>query len=62
MGLCRGKKTHIASMWVSFTFTQLNAIVGHAGWTIPFIPNWFPIMQPHFHDWHHVEFMTNFGT
>ena len=49
-------------MWVSFTFTQLNAIVGHAGWTIPFIPNWFPIMQPHFHDWHHVEFMTNFGT
>ena len=40
-----GTKMHVLSMWVAFCFTQLNAIVGHAGWRLPFIPTWLPILQ-----------------
>lgn len=61
LGLLTGQKTHILSMWLGFSFTQLNAIVGHAGYQIPFIPRWFPLMQASYHDWHHIDYSSNFG-
>lgn len=46
-----GQKSHVMSMWIAFLFTQLNAIVGHAGWRIPGWPRWLPFLQPSYHDW-----------
>jgi hypothetical protein len=44
-------KQHVASMWVSFFFTQLSAIFGHAGWQVP-LPAWLPVLKPAYHDFH----------
>lgn len=56
-----GKKTHILSMWIAFCFTQLNGIIGHAGWRLPGVPTWFPFLQPSYHDHHHVDYSGNFA-
>merc|ERR1711957_62939 len=56
-----GSKMHVLSMWIAFCFTQLNAIVGHAGWRLPFIPSWLPVLQASYHDFHHVDYSGNFG-
>jgi len=59
--LAGGKKMHLLSMWSAFLFTQLSVIVGHAGWQIPGLPKWLPILQPEYHDFHHVDYKANFG-
>eukprot|EP00510_Aplanochytrium_minuta_P000195 CAMPEP_0184019188 /NCGR_PEP_ID=MMETSP0954-20121128/8603_1 /TAXON_ID=627963 /ORGANISM="Aplanochytrium sp, Strain PBS07" /LENGTH=268 /DNA_ID=CAMNT_0026300807 /DNA_START=242 /DNA_END=1048 /DNA_ORIENTATION=+ len=56
-----GKKMHITSMWAGVFFTQVNAILGHAGWRIPILPRWVPTFQPDYHDFHHVDYSVNFG-
>merc|ERR1711879_878887 len=54
-------KAHLVSMWVAFCFTQLNVIIGHAGYQMPFIPKWLPSLQAEYHDFHHVDYKSNFG-
>ena len=56
-----GRKIHLLSMWSAFCFTQLNAILGHAGYSIPLLPRWFPCFQASFHDHHHVDYTVNFA-
>lgn len=56
-----GQKMHITSMWVGVFFTQTAAILGHAGWQVPFLPSWLPFFQPSYHDFHHVDYSVNFG-
>jgi len=56
-----GKRTHILSMWTAFFFTQMSAILGHAGWQVPFIPTWLTVLQAPYHDYHHVDYSVNFG-
>eukprot|EP00924_Labyrinthula_sp_SR-Ha-C_P009730 maker-scaffold_22-snap-gene-4.13-mRNA-1 protein AED:0.00 eAED:0.00 QI:232/1/1/1/1/1/2/72/337 len=56
-----GKRIHLTSMWAGIVFTQLNAIVGHAGYDLPFVPKWFPFFQPEYHDFHHIDHLSNFA-
>lgn len=56
-----GRKMHITSMWAGVFFTQTAAILGHAGWRVPFIPEWLPFFQASYHDFHHVDYSVNFG-
>lgn len=51
---------HVMSMWCAFFFTQMAAILGHAGWQVPW-PEWVPLMKPNYHDAHHVDYSVNFG-
>ena len=48
-----GHRQHLLSMWLAFSFTQLAAILGHAGWKVP-LPDWLPFLKPSYHDLHHV--------
>jgi sterol desaturase/sphingolipid hydroxylase (fatty acid hydroxylase superfamily) len=59
--LAGGNQMHVLSMWSAFVFTQLSVIVGHAGWQIPGLPKWLPVLQPEYHDFHHVDYKKNFG-
>jgi sterol desaturase/sphingolipid hydroxylase (fatty acid hydroxylase superfamily) len=56
-----GQRMHIISMWLGVFYTQTSAILGHAGYRIPFIPSWLPILQASYHDLHHVDYKVNFG-
>ena len=56
-----GRKVHLLSMWAAFCFTQLNAILGHAGYHVPGLPRWVPFFQAAFHDHHHVDYSVNFA-
>lgn len=59
--LLSGRKAHLISMWIAFYLTQINVIIGHAGYQVPFLPRWFPTFQPAYHDYHHVDYKANFG-
>ena len=54
-------KMHIASMWCGMFFTQLGAILGHAGYHFVTLPEWLPFFRPAYHDFHHVDYSVNFG-
>lgn len=55
-----GRRVHIFSMWAAFFFTQLNAILGHAGWSFGLPPS-FGFLQASYHDFHHVDHRVNYG-
>jgi sterol desaturase/sphingolipid hydroxylase (fatty acid hydroxylase superfamily) len=56
-----GQRVHIISMWLGVFYTQTSAILGHAGYRIPFIPSWLPFFQASYHDLHHIDYKVNFG-
>lgn len=60
IALLARQRMHVLSMWVAFVFTQIAGILGHAGWKVPW-PEWVPLMKPHYHDAHHVDYSVNFG-
>ena len=55
--------THIAIMWVFMFWVQLNAIIGHSAFCLPYIGKvrWLPFLQPQYHDLHHLRFNVNYG-
>jgi sterol desaturase/sphingolipid hydroxylase (fatty acid hydroxylase superfamily) len=54
-------KMHVLSMWCGFVFTQVNAILGHAGWNFIPLPNWMGFLRAGYHDYHHVAQDVNYG-
>jgi len=54
-------RMHVLSMWCGMFFTQLGAILGHAGWNFVPLPEWMPFFRPGYHDLHHVDYSVNFG-
>jgi len=54
-------RMHLMSMWGGMFFTQMGAIFGHAGWYLFKLPDWFPVMRPGYHDFHHIDYSVNFG-
>lgn len=54
-------RMHLMSMWMGMVFTQVNAILGHAGWNFISLPDWFPFLRAGFHDFHHVDYSVNFA-
>ena len=61
IGALRGRKVHLLALWGGMLFTQLNGILGHAGYRVPFIADWIPTFQAYFHDYHHVDYSANFA-
>ena len=56
-------KTHIAVMWLFTLWVQLNTILGHSAYCIPYLCKlkWLPFLQPTYHDLHHLRFTVNYG-
>lgn len=54
-------RMHVMSMWCGMFFTQLGAIMGHAGYNFLTIPDWLPLFRPAYHDFHHVDYSVNFA-
>ena len=55
--------THIMTMWVYMFWVQINAILGHSAFCIPYLQKlkWLPFLQPQYHDLHHLRFTVNYG-
>jgi len=55
--------SHIMVMWVFMFWVQLNAILGHSAFCVPWLNKfkWLPFLQPSYHDLHHLRFNVNYG-
>ena len=53
---------HISTVYVMVLWTNLNGVMGHSAYCIPFLNSMrLPFLNPAYHDLHHLRFNVNYG-